>query len=1208
MAEMKTNGRKFLTVLNAVLMSNGRAFTAKIAVLLCGIAVFSIPSQGQTFYGSILGTITDASGAAMPSAAVTLTNTGTAEARKAQTETNGTYQFLNLLPGSYKVDVEKSGFRHYTREGVTVDVEASVRVDVPMQIGEMNQSVEVTSEAALLQTENATLSQVVDARSTEELPLNGRNVMNLISLAPGVVPQGSTDGPALIGKNILSAGNYQIGGGSANQNGMYLDGVPVTTGYGNIVILVPSQDMVSEFRVESNSTSAEYGRYQGGVINMSTKSGTNAFHGEMYEFLRNRALNAGLFFANANGTPKAALTQNQFGGNVVGPIKKNKLFFAAGEEGLTVSQGNFFRTTVPTPAMLTGDFSNYRNASGAVIPIYDPLTQCGQYNNPGCTTGVVQRTPFAGNIVPGSRISPIAVALLNFPTFGLPNVPGTPFTQNFNFVKNIGSGGHSNQLNVRGDYNLSEKQRIFARFTRWGLHNNPADVYKNGQYQGDPLSAEQFATDASVLAYTYSINATTVLDIRGSYLRWNYKREAGNLGIDFNKKFGLPTYFNTVLPALRGLSDTENPGFPGIGVSGYTSYNGQQIFGVDNNYVLAPSLTKIIGRHTLKAGADVRLMQDLYYSAFPGGAINFDTGFTAQNALNIGGTGNGLATMLLGLPANSSNEQVAVAPYVSMRYQGYYINDTFQATKKLTVNMGVRWEIPGTFITRYNNLSTFNPSEANPALTGILVNGTPVMGALDLVATPQHPESGLRPERYDLLAPRLGLAYRLTDRTVIRTGGGVYYPPVNASFFEMPQGGAQGTATTNVVGSINSEVTPVPGALANPYPNGFLPAPARLPNYQTIELGTSPGNNGPPLRSEKQPSVYQWNFTLQHQFARNISLEAAYAGSRGVHLQQGNYQLDALPTQYLALGAQLQTQVPNPFYGKVIQGTLAQPTVTQGQLLLPYPEYTAVKNPGAYFGVASYNALQAKAQKRFGGGGSVLVAYTFSKILADVESIDFFLESGITNASSPTATVQNWYNFSNEKSLSDFDARQRLNFSYVYDLPLGKGKTFLSGVNSVFDKLVSGWGINGNTTFQEGLPQPFTATPNLTGFNTGLRPNVVAGCNPVLSGPIQQRLNVYFNTSCYSVPAIYTFGSESRTDPKLRGPGIANWNFALFKRTAITERFNLEFRAEAFNLFNRVQFGPPNTTASTNANNTFGMITAQSNNPRQVQAALRLRF
>ena len=357
-------------------------------VFLAGlIPLLAVSLFGQAFYGSIVGTVTDASNAAVHGANVTLTNLGTAERHQTVTGAFGGYEFLNLIPGNYKVDVELVGFKRATKEPIEVTVAGAVRADISMQVGEMTQSVEVQATAALLQTENANLSQVVNGRSVEELPVNGRNILNLAAMVPGVVPQGTTDGNALTGKNVFAAGNYQIGGGIANQSATYYDGVPANAGVGNLTVMVPSPDAISEFRVQTNSNSAEFGRYAGGVVNLTSKSGTNQFHGSAYEFFRNKVLNANTFFANANGTGKPAFTQNQYGVTGGGPIKKDRIFFFGAWEGYDSRQGATFLATVPLPPMNTGDFSGYKNSSGAVIPIYDPLTQCGQYNNAACGSG-----------------------------------------------------------------------------------------------------------------------------------------------------------------------------------------------------------------------------------------------------------------------------------------------------------------------------------------------------------------------------------------------------------------------------------------------------------------------------------------------------------------------------------------------------------------------------------------------------------------------------------------------------------------------------------------------------------------------------------------------------------------------------------------------------------------------------------------------------
>jgi hypothetical protein len=313
---------------------------------MAAVAVFVLTAQllGQAFYGSVVGTVTDQSGAALRGAQVTLTNTGTDERRQGQTDGEGGYQFLNLVPGTYRVTLEQAGFKRATRDQVQVSVAGAVRADVSMQLGDVTQTIEVQATGAILQTETANLSQVVEARAVQELPVNGRNLLNLAALVPGVVPQGSTDGNALTGKNVFAAGNYQIGGGIANQSSTYFDGVPANAGVGNLTVLVPSPDVVSEFRVQTSSNSAEYGRYAGGVVNIASKSGTNTFHGSAYEFLRNRSLNANSFFANANKTGKPAFTQNQFGATGGGPVKKDRLFFPS-PRALFRLWGIFLRNT-----------------------------------------------------------------------------------------------------------------------------------------------------------------------------------------------------------------------------------------------------------------------------------------------------------------------------------------------------------------------------------------------------------------------------------------------------------------------------------------------------------------------------------------------------------------------------------------------------------------------------------------------------------------------------------------------------------------------------------------------------------------------------------------------------------------------------------------------------------------------------------------------
>ena len=512
--------------------------TALVPVI---VVVISAPAAAQSFYGSLISVTQDAQGGVIPGATVVLTNTATNERREGVTGEDGTYRFVNLVPGTYRLEVELAGFQRYVRDQIVVNVQSTPRIEATLQLGSLQETVSVTGEAPLLQTENTSVGTVVGSRGVQELPLNGRNVLNLIAVAPTVVPQGSSDG-SLTGKNVFAAGNYQIGGGVANQSASLYDGVPLQDmSYGNIVALTPSPEAVEEFRVQTNNSSAEFGRFTGGVVNMVSRSGSNSFRGTVFEYGRNRALNSNTFFGKRAGLDKPPFVQNNFGGVLGGPVLRDKLFFFSSYEGYRNREGVLFRRTVPTEAMKAGDFSDYRNVTtGAVVPIYDPWTQCG-ITNPGngryngdCGT-VPNRLQFPGNIVPANRISPIARRYLDFPVYAEPTVPGRWRTENWE--KNASTGGDNDQISFRGDYNLSQTQRLIGRYTRFESNNLPQDLFDNGQRTGAP---EHFVTTQVMAANTYTINSSTVLDMRFGYLHWDYDRTPGNLGINLVQSFGLP--------------------------------------------------------------------------------------------------------------------------------------------------------------------------------------------------------------------------------------------------------------------------------------------------------------------------------------------------------------------------------------------------------------------------------------------------------------------------------------------------------------------------------------------------------------------------------------------------------------------------------------------------------------------------------------------
>ena len=1180
-------------------------------VLLClvGLAPHAL---AQSATGSVVGNITDSSGSVIVNANVTLTNHATGDKKVVVTSESGDFQFLVLTPGEYTLTVEAQGFRRYTHNPVEVQVALATRENVEMAVGTASEEVTITSQAPIIQSENASLGQVVQGKAVTDIPLNGRNVLALVGLVPGVVPQGSSSGN-LTGQNVFAAGNYQIGGGSANQSSTLFDGAPVNVSYGNATILVPSQDAVQEFRVQTSNNTAEYGKYTGGVINITSKSGSNQIHGTVYEFVRNTMFNSTPYFSKHDPTnvlKKNPYHQNQFGGNIGFPIIKDRLFGFFDYQGYRQAQQRLYNYTVPTVRMRTGDFGELCSlGNGLCAPNAATVATAGQMYDPcggtasggaGCPNYTGSRTPYLNNVIPQSRWSKVATNLLAFPYYAMPT--NTKLTNNF--VAYAGSGGNNDQYTGRVDFKLSNKQTLFGRYTQWNSGNIGSQPYKNTLISGDPISPEAFKTYQYVVGDTYVFSPTFIGDLRASFTRWNYVRTPGTLGYD-ETKLGFPSYMGTI-SSLNAVPNSTtvptiglaNPTVNGIG-TGY-------IFSINNNYVLAPSITKTLKGHTIKAGADLRRLEMSYFqNNSPGGSFQFNT-FMSSFGNNAAG-GHPFASFLMGYMIDQASTlsvvQIAPPTYSTIYYQGYYVQDNWNVNPRVTINYGLRWEIPGTFRERHDLIATFNPTEVNPVLGALSVAGRPVLGAFDLVA----PGQGTRKEHFSNFSPRLGIAWRPDDRTVIRAGWGKFVIPADLQFPESPVQSPLSYITNNPVTSLDSGKTPN-STLDNPLPSGITPAPGRASNFQNLLLG---GSANALSNYEENGATYQWNFAVQRQLPLGVALEAAYAGLHGANLPN-SHTINQVPSQYFTQALNdstcyptvtancfLSGNKPNPFPNRSLfgQGTQQYTTLPAPQLYRPYPQYGSISNTGNYVGVSNYSALQMKMEKRFTGGGVILGSYTFSKLMANTESLTSWLEA--TGAPG----YQDNNNLANEYSLSGYDSRQRLTVSYVYFLPFGRGQHFASGVSGFMDKLVSGYGVNGVTTFQKGYPLGLSMASNtVSTYSLGgsTRPNVVSGCAKAISGGVQSRLgdssapNKYFNLGCFVAPGNFRFGNESRTDNVLRAPGIANYDLALFKDTHVTERVVLQLRVESFNLFNRVQFGAPNTSIGSAQQ---GQITTQVNEP-----------
>jgi hypothetical protein len=1269
----------------------GRVFlgitAAFVLMLLC-----VTPLRAQVDAGAILGTVTDASGSAVHGATVTLTNEGTSAALSTTTGNDGGYKFTPVRIGNYKVTVTFQGFETVTRPHLSVNVGENVVADFTLKPGNVTTTVEVTAAAPVLQSQDASVGQVIDSKSVNDLPLNGRNFTFLAQLAAGVnTPQADTRGNA-------STGAFSANGLRPAQNNYLLDGIDNNSDTvdflnGTNYVVLPPVDAVEEFKVQTSDFSAEFGRSGAAVLNATIKSGTNEFHGDVWEFFRNDHLDAADFFENANGVPKGDLQQNQFGFTAGGPLYipkvfngKNKVFLFGDYQALRRVQGTILSGAVPTMTgrgapnsptaftqfqdLIMAQSGTVTDALGRTMPvgtILDPATTrplgCGQNDpvsglpDPACPAGVLPGTTVAyardpfGTCAPSTPVFTLTGCDLN--NFALPKYAGRldqnaialmtlyPLPTSNSLGKLFNNFGnspklyeHSNSFDTRMDINFNEKNQFFFRFSLVddpqfipGIFGGVADG--GGFQQGDQTAIAQ----QTAIGYTHTFSPTLINEVRAgfNYLHTTRVSPSANDLTDIPSQFGIQDVPQVAL----------NGGLPAFGINGLATLGSNAFLPSDevtSTFQLTDSVTKIYGKHTFKMGIE---WQHVKFSTlqppWSRGEFDYNGDYTEIPGLDSGNTGRAdfllspVASSVGGVPfvGGASNVDLSNISLTDngKNYYGGYVNDDWKITRKLTVNLGLRYDFFGLVFEHHSNQANFIPAGGPfgqaayllPASTSCQPGVDLSTSFTSLLASPQDNilcestnayGAGLGHSQNNNWAPRVGFAYQLTPKLVVRGGFGMFYNGFENRGFS-PNLGENYPFQFNFTYSSPNDVTPI--SAGTPFANCATTAP--FGGTAVFEAGFSCNSltpldvnaSGLALRgiqfNYKTPYSMGGNLTLQYQLTPSMSLQAGYVTSLARHLE-------SFPN------------ANNP--------TSIAPVGTAESTLVPFPDFGFGSSYAATAGMSAYHSLQTKIEQRFANGLNFLFAYTYSKTMSDAG--DLLNGGSVAGYRAPSVPG---LGMAFDYGLANFDIRNVVHFSGGYELPFGKGKKFASSASGAMDKVVGGWSINWSTTLQDGQPISLSC-PSGTAASLG--------CGALYTGqPLKLGLHTDAsgNISWFGNPGAFTqpciLGAAAASQPagcipltgaaalggvtQVPGPGFHRLDFSLFKDIPINERFRLQFRAEIFNIFNHPNFNAPGfggngvvaISGSTNFTNAsaFGEIGSTRDapyDPRQIQFALKLYF
>lgn len=1135
------------------------------------ILVFPALLTAQEYRSTISGTVTDPSGASVPNVKIEATERNTGARYETVSGPSGDYSLPFLPPGPYTLTAEAAGFKKHTQEGVNVTANQRLTINIALQIGNQVETVTVTADASMLQTATASVGQSISENQIASLPMNGRTPLTLAQLSFGVTP--SSDPRFTRPFDNAGPSGFSMGGGQAQSNELLLDGAPDMT-RNRRVAYNPPVDAVQEIKVEAFQPDAAYGSTGGGTVNVVLKSGTNDLHGSLYEFHQNQRLKATPFFTNAAGQRKPVTRFNQYGLTIGGPVVlpkivngRNRLFFFFGAEGIRQSEPEPAFSTVATAAQRRGDFSQLLSV-GSAYQLFDPTTGVREGSR-------IRRQPFANNIIPASRLNPVAQRFLEF--IPQPNFTGGPADGTNNFFSNMVRSDVFSSFMGRIDFIVSDRHKFFLSGRYNDRVENRGNRFSN-LATGNNLLRQNWGVTLDDL---YTLSPTFIINTRLNWTRFVEGSIRPSDGFDFTS-LGLPASLKAS-SAKNVLPIVDFSNFTDIGHSGgdRTPFDSYQIF---------LAATKIYGRHTFKFGTDLRTQRESSNSfGNSSGAFTFAQNWLRgplDNAPNAP-LGQDLGAFLLGLPTGGSFDVNATRTQ-SSKYVSLFVQDDWRVSANLSFNFGLRYEKETGTIERHNRaVRGFDPAASlsitAAARAAYTVNPSPLLppsqfnpaGGL-IFADPDNRRIYETPS--NVFGPRFGFSWSpaiLGARTVIRGGAGFFYQTFGTFGIQQP-GFSQ---RTQLVATLDNFLTPA-ATLSDPFPGGIQQPAGAFAGVNTF-LGQSVRFV---QRELDQPYTVRWNFNVQRELTRNLLLEVGYIGSvarrlpvdRNVNFFPAEF-LSTSPVRDQAAIDRLTAVVANPFRGLLPGTGLNGSTVAVEQLLRPHPQFSGtggVREDAQTVGWSNFHMFQVRLDRRFANGLQFLTNFQWSKML---EATNYLFESA------PSLN----------KRIAGEDRPLRLVFSATYELPFGRGKRFGAGAGAWTDRIIGGWKINGIYTAQSG---PLVTFGNVIFFGGDLQWD-------------NRRVERVFNTSLFETGAARQLNRNQRTFPEVfsayRADIVNNVDLSVIKNIPIVERIKLQFRAESFNAFNRAAFNGPNMDP---VNRNFGVITSTANLPRTFQLALRLTF